>query len=205
MGALLGYVMAESCGQLLAVVGKELRIVRPARDRDVGHAAVEQVFRGQLGIDVNQDALGCLSLAGMARHRVAMIEMGMLCGCLCLVSPRNRVPQVSILRPGKLQHRPSRSSADRRAPPVPRTSTPRHEPKPVRLCEDFNMKRQPLLRLVVACGMGMLSIAESLNPNFLRTSSPSWNLLIHLFIALFGAAWLIQATFIHKQIKVQKG
>jgi ABC-type uncharacterized transport system permease subunit len=67
------------------------------------------------------------------------------------------------------------------------------------------MKRQPLLRLVVACGMGMLSIAESLNPNFLRTSSPSWNLLIHLFIALFGAAWLIQATFIHKQIKVQKG
>jgi hypothetical protein len=55
-----------------------LRVFRAARDGDVCHAAVEQVFRGQLGIDVNQHALGGLPLAGIARHRIAVIEMGML-------------------------------------------------------------------------------------------------------------------------------
>lgn len=67
------------------------------------------------------------------------------------------------------------------------------------------MKRLPLLRLLVAYGMGLLSLAESLNPNFLRMSVAPWNPFIHLFVALFGAAWIIQAVFIHKQIREQRG
>jgi ABC-type Na+ efflux pump permease subunit len=67
------------------------------------------------------------------------------------------------------------------------------------------MKRLPLLRLFVAYGMGMLSLAGSFNPNFLRTNVASWNPFVHLFVALFGAAWFIQAAFIHKQIRDQRG
>jgi hypothetical protein len=66
------------------------------------------------------------------------------------------------------------------------------------------MKRLPLLRLFVACGMGILSLAESLNPGFLRTNNASLNSFVHLFVALFGAAWLIQAAFLHKRIRDQR-
>ena len=37
-----------------------------------------RVFRAARDGDVNQYALGSLPLAGMARHRIAVIEMGML-------------------------------------------------------------------------------------------------------------------------------
>ncbi len=47
VGALAGDLMAERGGQLLAVVGEELRIVRSARDGDIRHAIVEQVLRAQ--------------------------------------------------------------------------------------------------------------------------------------------------------------
>ena len=63
--------------QFLAVVGEELRIVSPARDGDIGHAVVKQVFRAQFGIDVDQHAVRRLPLAGMTRHRIPMIEMRM--------------------------------------------------------------------------------------------------------------------------------
>jgi hypothetical protein len=59
------------------------------------------------------------------------------------------------------------------------------------------MKRLPLFRLFVAYGMGILSFAESINPNFL----PS----IHWFVALFGALWFVQAAFLHRQIRAQRG
>ena len=64
-----------------------------ARDGNVGHAVVEQVFRSQLGIDVDQHAVGGLPLAGMARHRIAMIEMRMLRGS----SSISRPPSIFIL------------------------------------------------------------------------------------------------------------
>ena len=62
--------------QLLAVVGVELRVFGSTRDSDISHAAVEQVFCGQGGIDVNQYPFGSLSLARMARHPITVIEMG---------------------------------------------------------------------------------------------------------------------------------
>ena len=67
------------------------------------------------------------------------------------------------------------------------------------------MKRLPILRLFVAYGMGMLSLAESVNPNFLRMNIASLNPLIHLFVAIFGVAWFIQAAFLHRQLTPQRG
>ena len=73
MRALLRYIVTERRRQLLAVVGEKLCIVRPARDGDIGHAAVEQILSTQLRIHVNQDAVGSLSLAGVAGHCIAMV------------------------------------------------------------------------------------------------------------------------------------
>jgi len=44
-----------------------VRVVCAARDGNVGHALVEQVIGSQLGIGVDQHAVGGLPLAGMAR------------------------------------------------------------------------------------------------------------------------------------------
>jgi hypothetical protein len=78
MSALVRYIVSKSCGQPHAIIRKELRVARPARDGDVGHAVVKQVFRSQLRVDMNQDALGGLHLAGMAGDRITMIEMRMV-------------------------------------------------------------------------------------------------------------------------------
>jgi hypothetical protein len=57
--------------QFLAVVGEDLRVICAARDGEVGHAAIEQVFGTQLWIDVDQHPVGGLSLAGMTRDRIS--------------------------------------------------------------------------------------------------------------------------------------
>jgi len=51
--------------QLLTVVGENLGIVCAARDGNIGHAVVDQVFGVQFGIDVDQHPVGGLALAGM--------------------------------------------------------------------------------------------------------------------------------------------
>src|SRR5580658_10765228 len=61
MRALPGYIVTERCRQLFAVVGEELRIVRSARDGDIGHATVEEILSAQLRIHVDQDTVGSLS------------------------------------------------------------------------------------------------------------------------------------------------
>ena len=48
------------------------------RDGNVGHTVVEQVFRPQLGIDVDQHPVGGLPLAGMTRHGVAVVKVRIL-------------------------------------------------------------------------------------------------------------------------------
>ena len=74
----VGHVAAEFLTQRRSVIRKNLGVVRAARDGDISHAAVEQVFRGQLGIDVDQHALCGLPLAGMTRYRITVIEMRVL-------------------------------------------------------------------------------------------------------------------------------
>jgi len=71
MGAAVRKIMPQRRTQLLAVVGEDLRVVCAAREGDVGHAAIEQVFGTQLGIDVDQHPVGGLSLAGMTRDRIS--------------------------------------------------------------------------------------------------------------------------------------
>jgi hypothetical protein len=78
MGAAVRNIMPQRGSQLLAVVGEDLRVVCAARNGNVGHAVVKQVFRPQLGIDVDQYPVGGLSLAGMARHGVAVVEVRIL-------------------------------------------------------------------------------------------------------------------------------
>ena len=51
--------------------------MRSTRDSDVGHAAVEEILSAQLGVDVNQDTVGSLSLAGVTSHGISMVEMEM--------------------------------------------------------------------------------------------------------------------------------
>jgi hypothetical protein len=78
MGALVRYIVAESRGELSAVISEKLRVVRSARDGNIRHAIVEQVFRSQLRVHMHQNPLSSLALAGMAGDRVAVIEMRML-------------------------------------------------------------------------------------------------------------------------------
>ena len=70
-------LMIQRGGQFFAVVGEDLRIVRSARNGDIRHPAVDQVFCAQPSIYVNQCPAGGLSLAGMTRDRIAMIQMRM--------------------------------------------------------------------------------------------------------------------------------
>jgi len=71
MGAAVRNITPQHGSQLLAVVGEDLRVVCAARNGNVGHAVVEQVFGPQLGIGVDQHTVGGLPLPGMTRHGVA--------------------------------------------------------------------------------------------------------------------------------------
>ena len=62
-----------------------------------------------------------------------------------------------------------------------------------------------ILRLVVAYGMGAFFLAESFNPDFWRPHIAAWEPFVRLSVALFGAAWLIQAVVLHRQFRNQKG
>jgi len=77
MGALVRNIMAERRAELPLAVSEQLHIVCPARDGDIGHAVVEQVFRAKFRVHVDEHAVSGLSLAGMTCDRVAMIEARM--------------------------------------------------------------------------------------------------------------------------------
>ena len=74
------YIMPKSRSQLLPIVCEELRVVCPTRDSDVSHSVVEQVFRTKFRVHVDEHSVGCLSLAGVAGHGVAVVKMRVLHG-----------------------------------------------------------------------------------------------------------------------------
>src|SRR5208282_2661699 len=74
----MGHVAAKFLSEGRSIVRINLGIIASTRDRDIGHAAVEQILGTQFGVHVNQDTVGSLSLAGVAGHGIAMIEMRML-------------------------------------------------------------------------------------------------------------------------------
>ena len=61
----MGHVAAEFLPERLCIIRINLRVIAPTRYRNVCHAAVEQSL-SQLGVRVNQDTVGSLSLAGVA-------------------------------------------------------------------------------------------------------------------------------------------
>src|SRR5450631_7482 len=77
MCALVRNIVTESLRQLCAAICENLRVPLSARNRDVCHAAIEQVFRRKLRIHVNEDAVGSLSLARMTGDGIAVVEMRM--------------------------------------------------------------------------------------------------------------------------------
>ncbi|MGA9511560.1 MAG: hypothetical protein WBV55_23255 [Candidatus Sulfotelmatobacter sp.] len=44
----------------------------------MSHPTVEQILRAQLGVHVNQETVGSLSLAGVASHGITVVEMSRL-------------------------------------------------------------------------------------------------------------------------------
>jgi len=77
-GGEMGHVATEFLPERCCIVRINLRVIASTRDRDIGHAAVEQILSAQLGVHVNQDTVGSLSLARVAGHGITMIEMQML-------------------------------------------------------------------------------------------------------------------------------
>src|SRR5450631_1205482 len=74
----MGHIAAECLRQRRCIVRINLRVIASTRDSDVGHAAVQQILSAQLGVHVNQDSVGSLSLAGVAGHGITVVEMRML-------------------------------------------------------------------------------------------------------------------------------
>jgi hypothetical protein len=56
------------------------------------------------------------------------------------------------------------------------------------------------VRLTVSTAAAVFFLAESLNSNFLRSRDPSQTLFIHICIAIFGAAWLVQTLVLVRQL-----
>ena len=83
-------VAAKIAREFASVVGVDLRVVSSPRHRHICETVVNQQLTFSR-IHVNQDAFGSLSLAAVARHRVTVIEMGMLADV-----ERNRTARVYV-------------------------------------------------------------------------------------------------------------
>jgi len=71
----MGHIATEFLPERRCTIRINLRVVASTRDRNVCHTAVEQILGAQLGVHVNQDTVGSLSLAGVAGHGITMVEM----------------------------------------------------------------------------------------------------------------------------------
>ncbi len=60
----MGHIATEFLPERLCVVRINLGVVASTRHRNVCHAAVEQSLSAQLGVHVNENTVGSLSLAG---------------------------------------------------------------------------------------------------------------------------------------------
>jgi hypothetical protein len=56
-------------------------------------------------------------------------------------------------------------------------------------------------RAIAAALAGVVLLLESVNSEFLRAHIEAWPTLVNLFIALFGAAFLIQSYVLVKQLQ----
>lgn len=56
------------------------------------------------------------------------------------------------------------------------------------------------LKLAFSTAAAVFFLLQSLNLDFLRTASPSHNVFVHVCIAIFGAAWLVQSFVLVRQL-----
>lgn len=72
-------------------------------------------------------------------------------------------------------------------------------------CENERMKSVGLtkIRAFLSVAGGGFFLVQSLNPQFLRTNLESTDIFVHVFLALFGAAFFAQAYVLGKQINGQ--
>ena len=72
------HVARELLGKMGFVVGVDLRIVAAPRHRHIRQAAIHELFSCLLRVHVHEHAVGGLSLAAVARHCIAVVEMRIL-------------------------------------------------------------------------------------------------------------------------------
>jgi hypothetical protein len=60
------------------------------------------------------------------------------------------------------------------------------------------------IRIIVSIVTGFFLLGESLNPDFLRSTIESRTIFGHVFIALFGAACLVQAYVLWRKLVVPR-
>src|ERR1035441_9582770 len=89
MCALMRNIVTKSLRQLLAVVCKNLCVPLSPRNRDILHAAIEQVVRREVSVHMNEYSFGGLSLAGMTGNGIAVVEMRMTLRLAVHTAPRS--------------------------------------------------------------------------------------------------------------------
>lgn len=56
------------------------------------------------------------------------------------------------------------------------------------------------LRLTFSTAAAVFFLAESLNSDFLRPADPSQTIFVHICVAIFGVAWLVQTFALIRQL-----
>lgn len=56
------------------------------------------------------------------------------------------------------------------------------------------------LRLTFSTAAAVFFLAESLNSDFLRPADPSQTIFVHICVAIFGVAWLVQSFALIRQL-----
>jgi hypothetical protein len=64
--ALVGDISAQRLGEFATIIGKYLRFPLATRDCNIGHAVVEQIFGTEFRVNMNENAVGGLTLARIA-------------------------------------------------------------------------------------------------------------------------------------------
>jgi hypothetical protein len=94
----MGYVAAEFLPERRCIIRVNLSVIASTRDRDIGRAAIEQILSAQLGVYVNQDTVGSLPLAGVARHCIAVVEMRAPTEKFRISLRKTETPQSGLIR-----------------------------------------------------------------------------------------------------------
>jgi hypothetical protein len=72
------YIAAQLVTKRFRVVGEYVSVFPCSRNRYIGHAVIDEALVGMFGIHVDQNTVSRFSLAAVAGHGIAEIQVGML-------------------------------------------------------------------------------------------------------------------------------